>query len=276
MQKNCRLMSTIALVACPLLAFSGCEIPSAKYKRTLQLSAPLSAGSTFELQTHNGYVTVNGRDENGCSLTATVTARAPTEENAKEIAEKTRVSLKSSADTLTVEIDKPTLASSQSVSVSLDVNVPNETDLLLSTHNGAVTLANVKGSVNAATHNGKVTASHVSGQARLKTYNGAVLCEEISGDTWLSAHNGGIKAFYAADAPAVCEMSLTTYNGGIELKTPPDLSAAVELSTHNGSIKTDLPISVTGTVSKNKLQGKIGDGLGKLKLVTHNGSIRIR
>jgi hypothetical protein len=50
----------------------------------------------------------------------------------------------------------------------------------------------------------------------------------------------------------------------------------VEASTHNGSINTDLPITVTGKVSKNKLTGTIGNGDGKLYLETHNGSIRLR
>jgi len=50
----------------------------------------------------------------------------------------------------------------------------------------------------------------------------------------------------------------------------------VDASTHNGSINTDLPITVTGKVSKSKLTGTIGNGDGKLYLETHNGSIRLR
>ncbi|MHC4643448.1 MAG: DUF4097 family beta strand repeat-containing protein [Planctomycetota bacterium] len=74
----------------------------------------------------------------------------------------------------------------------------------------------------------------------------------------------------------VCETILTTYNGSINIKTPPNLSATVNLSTHNGSINSELPITVIGKVSKNRVNGKIGEGLGKLKLETHNGSIKIR
>ena len=62
----------------------------------------------------------------------------------------------------------------------------------------------------------------------------------------------------------------------IELETPPELSARVEVSTHNGSIKTDLPITVTGKLSRRRLTGPIGSGEGELYLETHNGSIRIR
>ena len=158
MEKNCLIALTVGIAICLLFGVGGCEIPSAKYERTIWLSAPLAAGSSFKAQTHNG----------------------------------------------------------------------------------------------------------------------AVICEQISGDAWLSIHNGGVKFSYSQDAPSVCEIVMTTYNGSINLETPPNVSAVVNLSTHNGSINTELPITLIGAVSKNKLNGKIGEGLGKLKLETHNGSIHIR
>jgi len=51
-------------------------------------------------------------------------------------------------------------------------------------------------------------------------------------------------------------------------------------STHNGSIKTDLPLTVTGKASKKKLMETISPGqllcVGKVYLKTHNGLIRIK
>ena len=276
MKKNYWITPIVGIVICSLLGVSGCEIPSAKYEMTVQMSARLAAGSSFAAQTDNGFITVDGRDQTGCDLTATITGLASTEETAKELAEKTKVRLNTSGDKLTVEIDKPTLKSNQSVCVSLDAKVPNETNLYLTTHNGAVTITDIKGRVDATTHNGRVKTSNVSDHTKLKTYNGAVICEEISGDAWLTTHNGGIKVFYSGSAPGVCETVMTTYNGSIDLKTPPNVSAAVNLSTYNGSIKTELPITLIGKVSKNQLNGKIGEGLGKLKLETYNGSIQIR
>jgi hypothetical protein len=276
MKKNYWITLIVGVVICSLLCVTGCEIPSAKYEMTVQMSAPLSTGSSFAAQTHNGSITIEGKDEAGCDLTATITGRASTEEKAKELAEKTKVSLKTDGDKLTVEIKKPTLIPNQSVSVSLDAKVPKETNLYLTTHNGAVTIADIKGRVDATTHNGRIKTSNISDHTKLKTHNGAVICEQISGDAWLSTHNGGIKVSYAVDAPGVCETVMTTYNGSIDLKTPAKLSAMVNLSTHNGSINTGLPITFIGTVSRNKLNGKIGEGLGKLKLETYNGSIKIR
>jgi len=267
---------------CLLIVAAGCcfNIGScatrAKYERTVQLSAPLSPGSGFAAQTHNGSITIAGADVTDCNLTATITARAVTEEDAKKLAERVKIKLEPFGDKLTAKIDKPTFLMNQSVSVSLDVTVPNRTDLKLTTHNGKVEITNITGRLNGTTHNGKITAQQVSGTTELHTHNGSVICREISGDTQLKTHNGGIKVYYSETAPSVCDISLITYNGGIELATPSDFSGEVQASTHNGSINTDLPITISGKLSKRRLTGKIGTGQGSLHLSTHNGSIRIR
>ncbi|MHC4643449.1 MAG: DUF4097 family beta strand repeat-containing protein [Planctomycetota bacterium] len=191
-KKHCAALIT-SITVCLLLGMTGCEIPRAKYEMTVEMSAPLAAGSSFGAVTHNGAITVDGREETGCDLTAIITARASTVETAKELTEKTKVSFKTSGDKLTVEIVKPRLVSHQSVSVSLDAEVPNETNLYLTTHNGAITIADIKGRADATTHNGRIKTSNVSDHTKLKTHNGAVVCEQISGDAWCSTHNGSVK-----------------------------------------------------------------------------------
>ena len=266
---------------CLLVAAAGCCInigclPQEKYQRTVQLSAPLSPGSSFAAQTHNGSITITGADVTDCNLTATIIARATTEKNAKKLAERIKIKLEPFGGKLTAKIDKPTSLMNQSVSVSLDVQVPNQTDLELTTHNGAIIITNITGRLNGTTHNGKVTAEQVSGTVELRTHNGSVICREVSGDTQLKTHNGSVKLYYSEAAPSVCNISLITYNGSIELTAPSNFSGEVDASTHNGAIRTNLPITVVGKVSKSKLTGKIGAGQGKLHLETHNSSIRIK
>ena len=273
---------SLGSLLCLLVVTAGCCINigscamRAKYQRTVQLSAPLSPGSSFAAQTHNGSITIAGADVTDCNLTATIVAQAVTEEDAKKLAERIKIKLEPWGDKLTAKIDKPTFMRNQSVSVNLDVTVPNRSDLELTTHNGEIRITDITGRLNGTTHNGKVTAEQISGTTELRTHNGSMICRQISGDTQLKTHNGGIKVFYSEYAPSVCNISLITYNGGIELTTPSSFSGEVDASTHNGSIRTDLPITVVGKVSKSKLTGKIGIGQGKLRLETHNGSIRIK
>jgi len=50
--------------------------------------------------------------------------------------------------------------------------------------------------------------------------------------------------------------------------------------THNGSVRTDLPLTVVAKASKRKLTEAVRPGqlfcVGKVYLRTHNGSIRIK
>ena len=274
------LLGLLTLAAGCVINIGSCAM-QAKYERTVDLSAPLSPGSTFAAQTHNGSMTVKGADVSECRLKAMITARAATQEDAQELAEKTQITLEPSGKKLTAKIDKPILKMNQSISVGFDANVPNKTDLELVTHNGSVAIADVTGRVNATTHNGKVSAGNVSGGIALSTHNGGIDCTQLSGDAQLKTHNGGIQVSYSQAAPPVCDLSVVTYNGGIEFSAPPGFCATVEAATHNGSVQTDLPITVVGEISKRRIEGTIGTDQasspkGKLHLETHNGSIRIR
>ena len=276
--KKLSLVSLLCLLAtavgsCINIGGFGMQV---KYERTVQLSSPLSPGSSFEANTHNGSIKIAGADITDCNLTATITARAKTEEDAKKLAERTKVKLQSFGDRLITKIDRPIFLRNQSVSVSLDVQVPNESDLELTTHNGSLEIKNITGQLNSTTHNGKITVEQVSGITELHTHNGSVTCREISGNTRLKSHNGSIRVYYSKAAPSVCDILLITHNGGIELETPSDFTGEVDISTNNGSIRTDLPITIVGKISKSKLSGKIGTGGGKLNLETHNGSIRLQ
>jgi hypothetical protein len=253
----------------------GC-IPTEKYERVVRLTEPLATGGLFEAQTHNGYITITGADVDECNLTATITARADTVENAQKLAEATVIKLVPSGSKLTAQIEKPELAPDECVCVDLDVAVPNQTSIDLNTHNGALKIENLTGQLNGTTHNGTISCKKVAGNIQLETHNGEVSCEDASGDIKLRTHNGNAKAFYSETSPPVCNLSVITHNGSISVTAPPNFSAKVEASTHNGSIDTALPMTVTGSITKGRLTGTIGKGEGNLYLETHNGSIKIK
>lgn len=268
---------SLGLLLSLTLFFAGCGMTMrAKYQRTVPLSAPMSPGSTLVAETHNGSIKTTGADISACDVIATITARAGTEEQAMELAEKVEITLEPSGDILMVKIERPTPLINKSVGIALDITVPNETNLELETHNGPVRIMDVSGHVDATTHNGKVATERCSGSAVLVTHNGSITCTETSGDARLKTHNGSVKAFYVETAPVVSDISIVTHNGSIEFEAPPDLSARIDARTSNGSINTDLPITISGKLSKTKLTGTIGTGAGRLHLETHNGSIRIR
>lgn len=271
---SCLLCLLVLLTGCCVYVGS-CDM-QAKYEKIVHLTMPLSPSSGFETQTHNGSVTVKGADVADCNVIATIVARARTEDDAFELAEQTEVKFERMGDNLVLRIKRPQNLRNRSVSVSLDCVIPNRVDLKLVSHNGAVKINDITGQIDATTHNGRVTVENMTGDIKLLTHNGGIHCEEISGDAQLRTHNGSVKVYYSGDAESICDISVVTHNGSIELTAPANFSAQVEATTNNGSINTDLPIMVTGKVSKTRLTGTIGNGEGKLYLETHNGSIRIK
>jgi hypothetical protein len=272
--------ASAGLLLCWLSAVScsctlGC-IPTEKYERVVKLTDAMQAGGSFEAQTHNGFINVTGADVPECNLIATITARADTAENAKMLAEAVEIKLIASGNKLTAQIEKPELAPDECICIDIDVTIPSQTSIDLTTHNGTLKIENLTGQLNGTTHNGTIACKKVAGNTQLQTHNGLVSCEEASGDIKLRTHNGNAKAFYSTTASPVCNLSMVTHNGSVSVTTPPNFSAKVEASTHNGSIDTDLPMTVTGNITKGKLTGTIGKGEGSLYLETHNGSIKIK
>ncbi|MHC4575456.1 MAG: DUF4097 family beta strand repeat-containing protein, partial [Planctomycetota bacterium] len=158
-------------------------------------------------------------------MTATIVARASSEGEARSLAERTKIRLEPSGNKLTAKIDKPRMIMNQSVSVSLEVTVSRQTGAALTTHNGKVEISNLSGRIDAKTHNGRIRASGVGGATRLETHNGSVACEEVLGDIRVKSHNGNVRAAYSESAPPVCDVSIVTHNGRVELSAPPDYSA---------------------------------------------------
>ena len=261
---------------CIYIGGQGFCAPQVKYERVVELSNSFEAGGEFVTQIHNGYIVIEGAPASRCSVLATITGRAPKDEDARRLAEATEVWLESMGNTITAQVVKPKLKSHESIGVDLDVSLPEQTDLDIATYNGKIVITDVSGAIKGVTYNGSVEVDNVAGEIAMETYNGSFTCEEISGDVDLNTHNGKVWARYAEGAPGACDVRMVSYNGDVDLTAPANFSATVTVQTHNGSIRTDLPLTVTGEFGKRSLSGTIGEGEGGLHLETYNGSIKIR
>jgi len=395
MKKHRWTILAFGFCVCSLLVLIGCDVQigdwqQAKYERTIQSQAPLAAGSTLAAETRFGSVTIAGADVGDCNVTAKITARAPTEEEAKQIAEKVKIRLKQDAQTLRVVAEQPHLKSKRSISISYNITVPKQTnvecassygplelsglngDVRGKTSSGSVAGDNIQGSVQLETaygsvtcrhvsgdniklksSSGEITAEHVKGPVQLQTSYGSINCNDVSGgdiklktssgkialskasfgdcdvdtaygsirtdeltgnsirlhsasgsitvrqasaktadmstsygridcqqitanDIAAKSGSGNIDIACSEKTPAEITASAVTAYGSIEFTAPPGFAGQVELSTSYGSVRTDLPIMITGEVSKKKLAGTVGQGKGKLHLETRSGSIRLK
>lgn len=141
------------------------------------------------------------------------------------------------------------------VEVEFRVEVPAGVPFRGKTVNGSVHAVDLDSDTDVATVNGDVEVSTSRG-ARARTVNGS------------------IEARFGA---ALSEnVSFETVNGGISLAVPADLNANLEARWLNGGLDSDIPIAVRGRMGRGSASGTLGSGGPTLRLVTVNGSIRIR
>lgn len=297
-----KVFGTISLVLSVILmvSFVGCVVncggcsANEKHERVVALSEALPADSTFSAQTFNGSIMVIGTETEICEITATITARSFTSEEAQLLAEQTTVRLERTPEGLQTVIERPKKKNRESISVKLEVKVPRQTALKLGTSNGRVTLSSIEKSIHAKTSNGRIEITNATGAITahtsngritikqadadlfdLHTSNGKITCEAITGNMKASTSNGAIAVKYTPDANPATNINLSTSNGAISVTTPKNYSARVDASTSNSKIHTNIPITVQGKFGK-KVKGTIGTGEGQLTLHTTNGSITIR
>lgn len=153
--------------------------------------------------------------------------------------------------------DGPRNGHDQSWSVSYEVFVPQKTDLSLRAHNGGVSIADVRGSIDFETVNGGVSLLRLAGNVRGHTTNGG-LSVELAGSRW----EGG-------------QLDASTTNGGVSVAVPAAYSAHFETGTVNGHIHIDFPVTVRGEIDR-QLSLDLGSGGPLVRAITTNGGVTIK
>lgn len=281
MKKNYNLL-TLCILAILLATIGGCISiggfgPRAKYKKTIYLQTPLQAGSTLNVQSSYGSITVRGEEVADCNAIANITVQAPTKEEAKEIAEQIKIYFVHEGNTLTIKTDKPRIKNKRSIGISFQITTPVQTSIECKTSYGKINLNNLVGNVKANTSYGKIYCTKVNGQIGLYTSYGDVICKEIiSEKSKVKTSYSDISFAYSQNSPAETHTELRTSYGDINLTAPPKFAGKVDIGTSYGSINTKLPITVKGKISKKRITGTIGEGTGNLNLKTSYGSIKIK
>jgi len=269
----CSLWLLIVMTGCIQV---GCW-PQAKYERTEHLSATISPGEVLAAETNFGSITVTGADVTDANMTADICVRAPTQQEAQELAEQVEIKLERVGKTLEVKTKKPRTKNNRSISISFDITVPKQTNIECASSYGSLKLTNINADVRAETNYGSIKAEDIQGQVNLETSYGRINCQQItSSDLTVRSSYGNIDVACSPSAPAELNADIGTSYGSIDFVAPPKFSGQVDLRTGYGSIKTDLPITVRGEISKKRIKGTIGQGKGRLRLKTSYGSIKIK
>lgn len=201
----------------------------------------------------NGGIRVFGADRSDVKVTARLEAHDRTDAEAQALLSHVRIV----ADGRGVRADGPSTDWDDSGwSVSYVAYVPRRFDLDLEAHNGGLSVAGVSGKLELSTHNGSVMLSDVGGDVRANTQNGS-LNVLLTGSRW---DGSGLDA--------------ETRNGSVRLAVPEQYAANLETGTVNGAIRTDIPVTLSGRISR-QLNIPLGGGGRTIRAMTTNGSVTI-
>ena len=223
-----------------------------QWTRTYQLLA----GGRLEILNVNGRIDVEATDGQTVEVTADRTAKARTDDGARELLR--GIEMREDVSAASVRIETKALASSLGSSQEVDyrVRVPRSTSLYVRTQNGSVNIDGVEGAVVASSTNGGVLGKGLAGGVEASTTNGAIRL--------------------ALDAVAAPGVKAETVNGSITIDVPPQAKADIAARCVNGSVSvTDLTIERSGEASRRRVEGRVNGGGPRIEAATTNGSIRI-
>ena len=142
-------------------------------------------------------------------------------------------------------------------SVSYEIFVPRQSDLSLRTHNGGISISDVRGRISFDALNGGVSLKRLGGNVTGQTVNGG-LSVELTGSNWEGEG-----------------LNVKTTNGGLSLSVPDNYSAHLETGTVNGSISVNPSIAQVERGAK-ELSLNLGTGGTNLRIYTTNGGVSIK
>lgn len=276
-----------------LVGFAGCSI-GPKHWATATDILTVSAADLDELRidTHNGKITVIGRDDDREDIQVTVKRKGGGEtvasaEACLEAIEIVSEDAGDNAHQLGWRLDG-LKESDWHIQVSFDVTMPRRMaaratthnggvkiagigDTYVKTHNGGVVVDGVSGACDVVTHNGGVKVVADGSPVRARSYNGGIYAACGSGDVELESHNGAI-TLDTRDATRLAG-DVRTYNGGIRVKIGEASSTTFDCNTHNGRI--DCGPCDERDRDKRSATCVAGAGEQHVSVTTHNGGIRI-
>jgi hypothetical protein len=201
----------------------------------------------------NGGIVVEGWDRDEILVRARLDVHAETEARARADVETIRIR----TDNHAIRAEGPDRNRDGGWSVGYQVFVPRRYALALLAQNGGIRVADVRGRIEMRTLNGGISTSGPGGNVRGRTTNGG-LDVRLFGERW---EGEGI--------------NLATTNGGVRVLVPRNYSARLKTRTVNGSVDVGFPVTVQGRVGRH-LSTELGAGGAPVRMVTTNGSIRIR
>ncbi|HWZ85624.1 MAG TPA: hypothetical protein VN032_05440 [Thermoanaerobaculia bacterium] len=145
----------------------------------------------------------------------------------------------------------------------------------VSTSFGLVEATRIEGDLTVDNSNGAVRATAVKGGAKVTTSFAPVALDGIAGRVDVDNQNGSIEVRGLPGAGKCFPVTLKGSFAPIRLYVSEGTGYDVSARTSFGKVSSQVPLTISGSISTDALSGKIGDGKCPLSLEDSNGNIEI-
>ena len=159
------------------------------------------------------------------------------------------------------------------------------------TSGGSIKIERVKGNSRVDTSGGGITGESLGGTLDARTSGGSIDLRDIKGDLLAHTSGGSIEIedaggrVNADTSGGSVEVRFTRGNsrggeiessgGGVRVAIDRSANLNLDASASAGSVVTDLPITVSGTLGRSHVVGTLGSGGPTLRVHSSAGSVRI-
>jgi DUF4097 and DUF4098 domain-containing protein YvlB len=291
-----------------LLSLTSCIVDVGdwqRYSKDFHSSYPLKPGGTLTVETFNGAIDISTWDENTVDISGV--KYGPSQYEADNL----RVDIDHTSSSVSIHVQRPT-DRHHNEGARLTIKAPRGTqfDRIVTSNssirtedgagpahmkssNGSIHVTNLHGELDAETSNSSIEIVGVDGNVRAHTSNGHIRAERVNGSMDASTSNNGVNIEVARTDK---DIRIDTSNGAVELDLPRNFSSNVHIQTNNdpitlrmsdgtnarisahtsnSSIDTEFEIRAQGELSRNRLEGVIGNGGPLIELGTSNGPIKL-
>jgi DUF4097 and DUF4098 domain-containing protein YvlB len=163
-------------------------------------------------------------------------------------------------------------------------------DSRISSGSGDLKINSMKGVLHAETGSGNIHADDVAGDAFVnsgsgdievrQSAGGSVKAETGSGNIKLRGVKGGLRADVGsgniqAEGEPTSDWRLGSGSGNITLRVPSQASFNIDARTSSGTLKVDHQVTMQGSLARNHIQGKVGNGGVLVDVHTGSGDIEV-
>lgn len=262
-------MIRISLRFAALVICCGFMLVTTATAQDFQKSYQLGTGGSISIRNVSGNIVVSGYDGEGVTVAAFKEGRDRDKVEVEDLSSPNRIELRA----------RYPQNCNCDVSLRFEVRVPRSSNYNfgnLSAASGNIEVAGVKGQIGIRTASGDIMVKDVAGTINASAASGDVRVRDIVGEVNARSASGNVDVEITRLEGAQ-EMKFSAASGDVHVKLPANLDAEVEMSSINGSVKTDFPIEVRQRAHGpgSHASGRLGAGARRLRISSASGNVSL-